>query len=220
MTALAVTNTLSNGATILASEHNTNYSDIVTYINDRNSGSSTWDAISVASASSVPLILNNSSGTQDIARFQDNGTNVFQLFDGGILTLASQSAARVYRNTSTQAIAGADKVEFNAESYDVKSEFDAVTNYRFTATKTGKYLITSTVNITTPSGPPIISIYINGVQVAFTTAVDDTSGVSHSISGIHALTAADYVEIFANAGAAGTIVNGADTTFLAIHKVA
>lgn len=219
MTALAVTNTLSNGATILASEHNTNYSDIVTYVNNRNSGSATWDAISVASSSTVPLVINNSTGTQDIARFQDNGSNVFQVLDGGIINMASQSAARAYRNTSTQSLSGATKIEFNAESYDVKSEFDSSTNYRFTATTTGKYVVTATVNITTPSIAPTIHIYVNGASVAFSTALGTTSGVSHSIFGIHALTATDYVEIFVSAGTA-TLVNGADTSYVAIHKVA
>lgn len=220
MTALAVTNTLANGATILASEHNTNYSDIVTYINNRNSGSATWDAVSVASATSVPLILNNSTGTQDIARFQDNGTNVFQLLDGGIINMASQSAARAYRNTSTQSLSGATKIQFNGESYDVKGEFDSATNYRFTATTTGKYVVCATINITSPASAPVVSIYVNGAAVSISTAAGTTSGISHSIMGIHALTATDYIEIFVNAGASGTVVNGEDTTFVAIHKLA
>lgn len=220
MTALAVTNTLSNGATILASEHNTNYSDIVTYINSRNSASATWDAVSVASSSVVPLTLNNSTGTQDIARFQDNGTNVFQVVDGGIINMASQSAARAYRNTSTQSLSGATKIQFNDESYDVKSEFDSATNYRFTATATGKYLVASTINITSPASAPVISIYVNGGAVVSSTAAGTTSGVSHSVTAVQALSATDYIEIFVNAGASGTVVNGVDTTYVAIHKVA
>jgi hypothetical protein len=83
MTAPAVTNTFSNGTTADASQVNTNFSDLVTYITNRNDGSSTWDRLLVTSSSAVPLIVNNSTGTANIANFQDNGTNVFQILDGG-----------------------------------------------------------------------------------------------------------------------------------------
>lgn len=219
MASLSVTNTLSNGATILAAEHNTNYSDIVTYINNRNSGSSTWDALSILSASNIPLIANNSSGTQDIARFQDNGSNVLQITDGGFVSMASQSSCRAFRNTSTQSLSGATKIQFNGETYDVQSEFDSATNYRFTATKTGIYLIMSTVNITSPASAPSISIYKNGAAAA-TITYNSTTSSSVAINQALSLTATDYVEIFVNAGASGTVNNGTDTTYLSIHKVA
>jgi hypothetical protein len=219
MASLAVTNTLSNGATILASEHNTNYSDIVTYINNRNSGSATWDAISVASSSNVPVVLNNSTGTQDIFRAQDNGTNVMVIADGGYVTLGSQSSIRAYRNTSTQALSNTTKIQFNAESYDVKSEFDSATNYRFTATVAGKYLVAASISITSPANAPTIYIYVNGSQYAFRSAHEASSGTV-SIDHIVSLAATDYIEIYVDAGASGTVNNGADTTFLTVHKIA
>lgn len=220
MANLAVTNTLSNGATILASEHNTNYSDIVTYINNRNTGSSTWDAISVLSSSVVPLVINNSTGTQDIARFQDNGSNVVQVFDGGIITFASQSGARAYRNTSTLSLSGDTKVEFNAETFDLQSEFDASTNFRFTATKDGKYFVSSTLHIDSPASAPVIHIYVNGSSFVKSTSPGTTTNIAHSISHVLNLTATDYVEIFVNAGASGSVTNGSDTSYVSIHKIA
>ena len=225
MTALAVTNTLSNGATILASEHNTNYSDIVTYVNNRNSGSSTWDAISVSSASSVPVVLNNSSGTQDIFRAQDNGSNVMVIPDGGIITMASQSAARAYRDSSTQAISASSttKIQFNAESYDVKSEFDSATNYRFTATVAGKYLVACQLTIANASANTLnIYIYKNGAAVStFLYSDASTATESFVVSDIIDLAATDYIEIFENNSAGtNTIQNGSDKTYLAVHKIA
>lgn len=86
MTALAVTNTFAAATVASASQVNTNFTDIVNYINGRNSGSSTWDAVYVASSSAVPLVVNNSTGTVDIANFQDNGTNVLTIANGGVLT--------------------------------------------------------------------------------------------------------------------------------------
>lgn len=222
MTTLAVTNTLSNGATIIASDHNTNYSDIVNYINNRNSGSATWDGCSVASGSVVPVILNNSSGTQDIFRAQDNGSNVMVIPDGGIITMGSQSAARAYRGTSNQTInsGSAVKVQFNAESYDVKSEFDSATNFRFTATKTGKYLVSSTLGINSPSaGTSTIYIYKNGSE--FSRATYSMANVLFlTIMDILALTATDYVEIFTEVSVTDAVVFGENLSYVSVHKVA
>lgn len=220
MSTLAVTNTLVDGATVQASEHNTNYSDIVTYINNRNSGAATWDAVSTGSATNIPLVVNNQTGTQDIARFQDNGTNALQIVNGGIVNMPLQSAARAYRNTSAQALSGNTKVQFNAESYDVQSEFDSSTNYVFTATADGVYLITTTLNITSPASAPVVAIYVDAGAVASYTAPDTTSAVSHTLSTIQQLTAAQTISVYANAGASGNVANGSGTSFVAIHKVA
>ncbi|HPO87525.1 MAG TPA: hypothetical protein PLN86_16925 [Candidatus Hydrogenedentes bacterium] len=48
MSSVAVTNTFSSGTTAVASQVNTNFSDLTTYINDRNSGLSKWDSLAVA----------------------------------------------------------------------------------------------------------------------------------------------------------------------------
>lgn len=220
MTALSVTNTLSNGATILASEHNTNYSDIVTYINNRNSGSATWDVCSVSSGSTVPVIINNSTGTQDILRCQDNGSNVLVVADGGIVTMASQSAARAYRNTSTQSlsIGAITVVAFNAESYDVQSEFDSSTNYRFTAAKAGKYIICSSITFGS-AATIIIYIYKNGSIISGGGRVVSASG-NASIVDTVSLSASDYIDIRVESSATNTVVNGEGSSYVAIHKVA
>lgn len=109
MTALAVTNTFASGATITASGHNTNFSDVVTYINNRNSGSATWDAVYATSSSAVPVIVNNSSGTVNIANFQDNGTNVMTIADGGAVVITATAGGSSVpltadNNTSTGSI--------------------------------------------------------------------------------------------------------------------
>lgn len=83
MTAPAVTVTFVANTVLTASNLNTNFSDLVTYVSNRNDGSATWDRLLVTSASAVPLVVNNSTGTTNIANFQDNGTNVFQIVDGG-----------------------------------------------------------------------------------------------------------------------------------------
>jgi hypothetical protein len=291
MSSLSVTNTFVDGQVITASGHNQNNSDIVNYINNRNSGSSTWDAVSVSTNSGVPLTANNSTGTSDIVRLQDNGTTVFSVADGGvatiytpntggtmnlvtdqsggptivfkevattrwilghdggldtdsfvirdstnsinsfvmnngILTFVSQSAARAYRTTSTQVITSGNttKVQFNAESYDVKSEFDSATNYRFTATRAGKYLITAKVNLTAAGiGTGSVYIYQNGSSINDSSGILTTGATTFDvlISDVVNMAASDYIEIFVSASANNMTINlGTNKSYVAISKIA
>lgn len=48
MANLAVTNTFTAGTTAVAAQVNTNFSDVATYVNNRNAGSAKWDALAVA----------------------------------------------------------------------------------------------------------------------------------------------------------------------------
>lgn len=89
MAAPVVTNTFVANTTAQAGQVNTNFSDLVTYLSNRNDGTSTWDRCLVTSSSSVPFVANNSTGTSNIANFQDNGTNVFQILDGGSVIMNS-----------------------------------------------------------------------------------------------------------------------------------
>lgn len=104
MTAPSVTTSFASNTTAFASEVNTNFSDLVSYLSDRNDGSATWDRCLVTSASAVPLIVNNSTGTTNIANFQDNGSNVLTLADGGTLTLSvsgSSSKGLIINNSTS-----------------------------------------------------------------------------------------------------------------------
>lgn len=53
MSSLSVSNTFVAGTTGVASQVNTNFSDITNYINDRNSGNSKWDQLTVAGNASI-----------------------------------------------------------------------------------------------------------------------------------------------------------------------
>lgn len=231
MTALAVTNTFASGATITAAGHNTNYSDIATYINNRNAGSSTWDALSVSSATNVPGIFNNSTGTQDILRCQDNGTNVLLVPNGGIITMASQSAARVY-NTATQAISDSTftKCVWDTEAFDVAGEF---ASNKFVAGVAGKYFVTAKVlwAALTDAKSYIISIYQNGASISTSLLAGAMTVASPTqtsqISDILTLSATDYLEVFVWQNTGGSVNLSAYTTSgapgcnqFSVHKIA
>ena len=77
MASVAVTNTFTASTTAVASEVNANFTDLVNYINNRNSASATWDAVSALSTSTTVLIADNSTGTNDIVTFKNNWTTAF-----------------------------------------------------------------------------------------------------------------------------------------------
>jgi hypothetical protein len=66
MTAPAVTTTWSSLQVLTASALNTNFSDLVTYLTDRNAGSTAWDALTVTSstAANIGKFSSNQSTTE------------------------------------------------------------------------------------------------------------------------------------------------------------
>jgi len=110
MAAISVTYTFVANTTANSGEVNQNFSDLVNYINNRNSGSATWDSVYATSSSINPVLrINNSTGTNNIANFQDNGTNVMTIADGGAVVITATAGGTsipltVNNNTSTGSI--------------------------------------------------------------------------------------------------------------------
>lgn len=74
--------------------------------NNHDAGTSAWTVVKAEGSSSIPLVANNSSGTQNIVNFQDNGTNVLSIADGGTTTVratdgGTSKALIVNNGTST-----------------------------------------------------------------------------------------------------------------------
>lgn len=68
MAVFAVTNTFVSGAVILASGHNTNWSDVTTWLNNRYNGSDTWLFMKVSSTSANPVdITSSASGSTELS---------------------------------------------------------------------------------------------------------------------------------------------------------
>lgn len=143
-------------------------------------------------------------------------------------TTGFTSKIRVYLSADqTHSGAGFDIVHFDTENWDIDSEFDNATNYRFTVTTTGYYLVNVRVtgNRTGDSANDTINIYKNG------SAVDpqayfvprSTTGTYNpfaNITAIMSLSASDYIDVRANIGG-GTpkILSGAGATYLEIHRL-
>jgi len=168
-----------------------------------------------------------------------NGINVSNLLDktanetitgnwtfSNTPTFSDVSRARAYRDTSAQSIAASTnvKVELNAESYDEQGEFDSSTNYRFTATKAGYYLVCAAIEYAGMDDGVRYkaSIYKNGTEVARNyQRAGGTGSQAVTISDIVYLAAGDYLELWTKHESSGAqdISYGSALTFMAIHKL-
>ena len=118
------------------------------------------------------------------------------------------------------------KIQFDTETYDVLDEFSG---HKFTATKTGYYLISAILLLDRAVDQKLfkLMIYKNGAKnsVAFNIKTGGTGTQGVSITDILYLEPNDYIEIyfFQNTGAnvyteSLSGVNG-ETSYLIIHKI-
>lgn len=159
------------------------------------------------------------------------GTKIGTATDQKIEILAnSGTKIRAYRATSVQAITTDTwtKVQLNAETFDINSEFDIATNYRFTATKAGYYLVSGALKYQSVAAklPFHIAFYKNGTvysQIRTFSATDAGDDEGIGLSDVIYLAVGGYVELYTwhyMGGPTKNIMNGSDITFLAIIKLA
>jgi len=106
----------------------------------------------------------------------------------------------VHRNGTSQTnITGADKIEWTTEEFDTNNDFDVATNYRFTPTVAGKYLLSCQITW----GSVVVSdslelhIYENNSVIATTPLIASGSRPAQIITKIvDANGSTDYYEIF------------------------
>jgi hypothetical protein len=103
------------------------------------------------------------------------------------------------------------KIQFNAETFDTNNNFDITTNYRFTPTVAGKYLINCAVRFASGgvgSGNAVIaSIYKNGTELHSVQLAEgaNTNGVIPCVTAVIDFNgSSDYVEFYANHGGSGS----------------
>jgi hypothetical protein len=149
-----------------------------------------------------------------VIQFQNNGVNLPM---GGVAPAFS-----AYQSSAQSALTNATftKIQFQTEDYDTNSNFDNVTNYRFTPTVAGYYQINSGVllNPALSAGGAITSIYKNGSEYkrgginATVTGLGASSNVS---SQMYMNGSTDYVEIYAyqNCGSTATTVSNVHGTY-------
>lgn len=131
---------------------------------------------------------------------------------------AYKSAAQTIQDTQWT------KISFNSEDYDTLTEYDNATNYRFTATVAGYYLIHSTVLWNTVVDTKLykVAIYKNNDEVATDEVLASTNtALSTRVTDTISLAVGDYIEIFVwqNGGGAINTYGGTAYTYLTISKI-
>ena len=137
------------------------------------------------------------------------------------------SRARAYLSGGDQTINDSTLtlVHLNTESYDNLGEFDSTTNYRFTATTAGYYLVCTQVFIQSlPDASRAVSyVYKNGstIMVQTTITSGNTNNQTISSSDVIYLAANDYIDLRAwhNGGSSLVIGEYERNTYMAVHKL-
>lgn len=90
MGAVERTHTFNSEQMPTGNDAETEFSGIYDAWNNHNSGTQKWRVVSALNASAAPLIADNSTGTNDIVQFKDNGSTVWSIADGGNLVSATK----------------------------------------------------------------------------------------------------------------------------------
>jgi len=133
---------------------------------------------------------------------------------GNVITDAPAFSAYLGSN---QSISGSvfTKVNLSVEYFDTNSNYDNSTNYRFTPTIAGYYLINGTLffgGTTVSRG--IVSIFKNGSEYARTDNSISTQLASSISSLIYMNGTTDYIELYAYVVGTAPIVGGANNSYL------
>ncbi len=157
------------------------------------------------------------SGGTGVTTSTGSGANVLgtsPTITGATITVASTAnptfSAYVASNQSVTANTFA-KVPFNTEEWDTNNNYDSTTNYRFTPTVAGYYLINSAVSTIGSSTRAFASVFKNGAE---TKRGNDCAAAVNGVvvtALVYANGSTDYFEIHVYTSGTGTNLGGGAT---------
>lgn len=135
--------------------------------------------------------------------------------------------AKAYRATTVQSIPAATttKLQLNAENWDFANEYDLATNYRYTATTAGYYIVSFAAFFATTESGKFYSVFPikNGGSGFGVSEVQSgsTSEICPSGTGMVYLGVGDYIELFVyhNSVAAKNLSIGDGNTYMTVQKM-
>lgn len=118
-------------------------------------------------------------------------------------------------------IASPGKITLDTENYDLGADFDATTNYRFTAPYAGVYHFDGAVGFSSGNERTFVSLYKNGSEIARGTDIETSAGIGRSttVSTDLQLAANDYIELYAFADDGFDSIAGSVFTYMSGHLV-
>ena len=161
-----------------------------------------------------------------ITKIQSESLNLADTYAfTGTVTGAGETLKPSFRAkiNSTQNVSSSTwvKVQFDTELFDTDNMYDNSTNYRFTPTTAGKYLVFASIRHDWSSNwgnNNFTAIYKNGTQYIVSDFYGNGSGVQNY--GVRACTdiidfngTSDYVEVFGQSNSSGTQFHPGGTFF-------
>jgi hypothetical protein len=154
------------------------------------------------------------------------GVECLRFHNSGIVDLPKQSCCKVYRS-GNQSINNQTytKIQYNAEDWDTQNEFDSTTNYRFTVTKAGKYLIMGHcyLDIGADQIQITVALYKNGASTNEELYYQSSGTGVHIMPFLFILSLAvnDYIEIYyeQRSGVAKNILGSMRWNHLVVSKI-
>lgn len=171
----------------------------------RDAAIATIDHTSIQDADVDTKVDTEESADEDIIRMDVAGVEAFNLDNLGRLDLATQSGARAYLTGGVQSIPSGSytKAQLNGESYDTQNEYDATTNYRYTAGKAGTYAVSAGIYIGTGAAPMKdgcvvgAAIFKNGSWLTMAQQIQGAAAPTFiAASWLVKLAANDYLELY------------------------
>ena len=137
-----------------------------------------------------------------------------------VLQGAAWPSFSAHNNDVAQSVANATwvKAEFDTEEFDTNSDYDATTNFRFTPTAAGKYLLIASGHIDVNDADTTeVAIYKNGTSSKENSSSAGSNGEGGPIvtSVFDANGTTDYFEVFVkhNFGANANLSNAKESSF-------
>jgi hypothetical protein len=172
----------------------------------------TSDGLKLTSDTSGQLEL-QSAGTT-IATVDSTGIT---MASGKLLASTGPSFKATMSAVTAISNAGTTKLVLNLEEWDTNSNYDSATNYRFTPTVAGYYLITGSMFMSAATTARVgVAIYKNGSEHAwnFMSGVTSSGGANTLVSTIvYANGSTDYFELY-GAQDASSSVNASNNSVL------
>ncbi|HRT84647.1 MAG TPA: hypothetical protein P5523_08420, partial [Bacteroidales bacterium] len=155
--------------------------------------------------SSPNTTINFTGGTDYVLK--GNPTNIYGGLHASPVGFPNMLPRARAKRSGSQSIPNSSwtKVQLNSETFDVGSNFDNTTNYRFTAPITGYYQVNASTQWVDPTGSDFYTkIYKNGSGIATAASHNITANIlTQSLSDIVQLDAGGYVELYVYQGSGG-----------------
>lgn len=221
---VAVPNTFSSNTTISSSEVNSNFTTLYNEFNGSieaaNVAAGAITAAKLATDSVETAKIKDANVTT--AKIASDAVTTAKVNDGAITSekLSATVAFHAYApGTQTISSTSTAKITLDSEEFDTGSNFDATTNYRFTAPKAGYYHFSGTYGLGNQNDGKggTAYLYKNGSEIK-QGARYSTGGAGQISSTVNAtieLAASDYVELYGTNGdsTSRTVGGQTDTYF-------